>query len=68
MTKKRLTTATKRVTVGRASMAEVDISKMLVTWWTPWTTKRTRLMESIRRRTRKTMASRRKTVFRIWCQ
>ena len=56
MTKKRLTMATKQVTVDRASTAEVDISKMLVTWWMPWTTTRTRLMENIKRRTRKTMA------------
>ena len=56
MTKKRLTMATRQVKVGRASMAEVDISKMLVTWWMPWTTMKTRSMENIRRRTRKTMA------------
>ena len=54
MTKKRLTMATRQVTVDRASMAEVDISKMLVTWWMPWTTMRTRLMENTRRKTRKT--------------
>ena len=51
MTKKRLTMATRQVTVDRASMAEVDISKMLVTWWMPWTTMRTRLMENTRRKT-----------------
>ena len=54
MTKKRLTMATRQVTVDRASMAEVDISKMLVTWWMPWTTMRTRWMENTRRKTRKT--------------
>ena len=58
MTKKKLTMATKQVTVDRALMAEIDISKMLVTWWMPWTTMRTRKMENIRRRMRmrKTMA------------
>ena len=56
MTKKRLTMATRQVTVDRASMAVVDISKMLVTWWMPWTTMRTRLMENTKRKMRKTMA------------
>ena len=48
--------ATRQVTVDRASMAVVDISKMLVTWWMPWMTMRTRVMENTRRKTRKTMA------------